>query len=813
MKNKRKVNTKIIIGSIVLIIIVSIVVKFYSNVNQEIKNLDNGSEKIGPKLMLIGMDGADWNIINPLILAGKMPNLEHLIDNGVSATPKTLNPTISPAIWTTVATGKLPNKHGIQNFLSTAHDYEFRFVGSDSRKSKAIWNILSDAGEKIGLFGYWATWPPEKINGYIVSDLAALDPQEGIYPDSLKSVIMTEGLKTLGFNALQGGFNLTLPDPKSPDDEEFFEVAKKKLSDLDEIFRATSLKAFDSQKVDSQIQITGVLDAAQHLFLKFHWPDKYPEKIPEKLLKKYSSFLEELYINQDEYLGEIIKRAGPNTHIIVLSDHGVFIDPATGYRFKQFNTILSQLGYLTYDATGNIDFTKTTAFECNNNTFDWQRRLCINVKGKYSGGVVEQKDFQKVKARIIKSLETVKTPGGESMFGYVRNSTESNSDIQYDIKRTLIGKLIIVNGVYRTFNEYLNLSIESGNHYANPEGPNGIFIWKGPNIKKNYTLDINYPDILPNILTAFGLPIGHDMDGDFIEDLFINPPTPKYIETYEDGLRSISASLLESIEEADGINIENDKVYLQSEISSDDTYDNFCFTVPNIENYALINNLGESTEKTGINFLGHDNPEISQQLDISHFQKLSDLPKFDSEIIPFDKLIFPEDKKSTYNILTDLEVNRPTRIGLWTNTRFSFTAPHDGILRIVASSTIYKKQGPVLNIVSGSLKESITIDSKNFKTYELPIKKGLVTISYENDDKDAKEDRNVYIQNLILFGADTKEQLNSEEFFRMNHSFCIQNTKPGTTELSFQLQDLNSILQTTEGLEALELLETTGEID
>lgn len=763
-----------------------------------------------PKLLMIGIDAADWDIINPLIIEGKMPNLASLVESGVSATPKTLNPTISPAIWTTLATGKLPNKHGILNFLSTAKDYEYRFIGSDSRKSKAIWNILSDAGEKVGLFGYWATWPPEKINGYVVSDLAAINPEENIYPDSLKNGIIARGIKALGFNSLQG-FNLTLPDPTGPNDENFFKVAYEKLIDLDKLFNTTSLYAFDKEQPTVEMQITGVIDASQHLFLKFHWPEQYPDKIPDELIKKYQYFLEYLYIQQDKAIGEFIHRAGPQTNIIVTSDHGVFIDPAVGFRFKQFNTILAQLGYLVYDESGGIDYTKSKAFECNNNTFDWQRRLCLNVIGRYATGIVPQKDYQRLRTQIINSLGGIQTPEGEKFLNYARPSAEQTSDIEYDIRRDLMNKLIIVNGIYRTFNEYLGLSVESGNHYSNPVGPDGIFVWKGPNIRQGAEVNLRYVDITPNILHALGLPIARDMDGKYIPELFENPTEPKYIETYEDSNKTINITRFGSIEETDGVLVDGNKVYIQSEIKEQDPYDTYCFNVPELSSYALILKTAEHNNKTGIKFLGENNPEISENTDLPHYIKINDLPILNADIIPFENWYFPESAVDAYQVRSPLDLNKPSSVGIWTNTFFTINAAEGGVLRIVAKSDFLNNIGAQLRISVADQTKDIFINTKEFSNYDIPVSKGLVIISFINDEKNENEDRNAYIQNILLLPA--QAQNIEPQLYRTANSFCAHIVQPGTTEILIELQDLNELEKLNEDTQsALDFLQHTGEV-
>lgn len=127
--------------------------------------------KSKPKILLIGLDGASWDIMTPLIGEEKLPNIKQLMDKGCWGNLESFQPLISEVIWTSIATGKSPQKHGITDRLMKDPDTgELVPSTSNLRKVKAIWNILSEYKKKVGIIGYRLTWPPEKINGVMVSD-------------------------------------------------------------------------------------------------------------------------------------------------------------------------------------------------------------------------------------------------------------------------------------------------------------------------------------------------------------------------------------------------------------------------------------------------------------------------------------------------------------------------------------------------------------------------------------------------------------------------------------------------------------------
>lgn len=142
-------------------------------------------QKVAKKVLLIGWDAADWKVINPLLDRGLMPALNDLVNNGVMGNLATLRPILSPMLWTSIATGKRADKHGIQGFMEPdPQTGGLRPVSSTSRKVKAIWNILTQHGFKTHALGWFASHPAEPINGVSVSDLYpyAVAPPDKAWP-------------------------------------------------------------------------------------------------------------------------------------------------------------------------------------------------------------------------------------------------------------------------------------------------------------------------------------------------------------------------------------------------------------------------------------------------------------------------------------------------------------------------------------------------------------------------------------------------------------------------------------------------------
>src|SRR5207245_800065 len=140
------------------------------------------------QVVLIGLDSFDWRIAEPLMKRGKMPNLERLIARGTRANLKTIRPILSPVIWTSIATGVKPSRHGIVDFVVSARDSgDLVPVTSAMRQVPALWTLLSRQGTDVGVVGWWATWPAETVRGSVVSDRVAFQLFEEEVKDDWKS--------------------------------------------------------------------------------------------------------------------------------------------------------------------------------------------------------------------------------------------------------------------------------------------------------------------------------------------------------------------------------------------------------------------------------------------------------------------------------------------------------------------------------------------------------------------------------------------------------------------------------------------------
>lgn len=130
---------------------------------------------VASRILLVGWDAADWRLIDPLLAQGRLPALAALLKDGLRGNLASIDPLLSPLIWTSIATGKMPHKHGVLGFVEPDDlTTGIRSVGSGTRCCKALWNILSEAGRKPHVVGWFASHPAEDIGGICVSERFAL---------------------------------------------------------------------------------------------------------------------------------------------------------------------------------------------------------------------------------------------------------------------------------------------------------------------------------------------------------------------------------------------------------------------------------------------------------------------------------------------------------------------------------------------------------------------------------------------------------------------------------------------------------------
>ena len=123
-----------------------------------------------PRVLILGLDGVPWSLLDPWLAAGKLPNLARLIANGVRGDLRSTIPYVTAPAWTSCVTGVNPGKHGVFDFaMQRAGDYGITVVNSTSLRARPLWAILSEQGRRVGMVNVPVTYPPQPVNGVMVT--------------------------------------------------------------------------------------------------------------------------------------------------------------------------------------------------------------------------------------------------------------------------------------------------------------------------------------------------------------------------------------------------------------------------------------------------------------------------------------------------------------------------------------------------------------------------------------------------------------------------------------------------------------------
>lgn len=357
----------------VILLIVFFLMRSYSQPEAQ----EFSADKRDVRVIFIGLDGATWDVMEPMIERGELPSIAALMERGSYGPLKTLKPTLSPRIWTSIATGKRPRKHGIYGFfeyslpglsrnityLPYRHWKKKQIIKgnisrvsstSTSRRAAALWNILGAAGRTAGLVRWNTSWPPEDINGFIITHRAyfslrrearensgRLPAEITTHPHELAAEIAPLFSRPNEITKEEISSFIPVSDELWRDFQSKKQYEKgDKLSILkfiyneDLFFNRVALHALDEHPTDFFALYFYGTDAIQHYFWKYHRPEDFSGVDAEEL-KIYGGLIENYYRFADSAIGEILERADERTVVAVVSDHGmesVRPEGSEGYR-------------------------------------------------------------------------------------------------------------------------------------------------------------------------------------------------------------------------------------------------------------------------------------------------------------------------------------------------------------------------------------------------------------------------------------------------------------------------------------------------
>jgi hypothetical protein len=325
----------------------------------------------GERFLLFGLDGADWRYIEPLIARGEMPNLARLREEGIWGPLKTIRPTLSPAIWTTMATGQPPSVHRIRGFtrrridgvddalgklrpvrgvgfprlyswLETSGRIFESPISSLARRSPALWELTTVAGSPLDVVNWWATWPAEPIFGRMVTQHLHLwrlgvrgwvaAEHRVTYPEALQAELAGRVMRPDQVTYQQARAFMNV----SADEFESFQSARFRKHWIGSEFRYFYSMFETNRRLARYLMESGRRQYSQPpdmlLLIRLvdmacHTSLAESELVADHLdatgdgIRRFGGVVSEAYRSADRLLGELIEDFGEG-NVIVVSDHG-----------------------------------------------------------------------------------------------------------------------------------------------------------------------------------------------------------------------------------------------------------------------------------------------------------------------------------------------------------------------------------------------------------------------------------------------------------------------------------------------------------
>ena len=312
---------------------------------------DTSSDAPRNKVLLIGLDGAEWDLIQPMVDAGQLPHFARLMNQGVHGKLRSLEPAAkSPAIWTTIATGKSPEEHGIDTFVDEQGGLP---LTQNLRKVRALWNILSAVDRSVGVVGWLMSWPAEEVNGFVVSDYLQYAAKGSTrimhrtFPPTLDAEI---GSSVVEWEKMPWSFVqqfLDAPVDTTNMDPELERLLRpiKWIGAGDLTFTRVGETLYRKERPDFFAVYLRGMDAMGHLY----WNYMVPEAVPPGTLDRRGLELlkgaEPAYYRfVDQLMGSFLDLADERTTVLVVSDHGFQAGTGRGVEAHKLDGVLIMAG-------------------------------------------------------------------------------------------------------------------------------------------------------------------------------------------------------------------------------------------------------------------------------------------------------------------------------------------------------------------------------------------------------------------------------------------------------------------------------------
>jgi predicted AlkP superfamily phosphohydrolase/phosphomutase len=532
----------------------------------------SGSAPAGkPRILIIGLDGATYATLGPFMDTGKLPTLERLSRGGVHGPLySTICPVTAPA-WTSFMTGKNPGKHGLYNFIEPKPDsYDLRYTNARSRRAATVFEMLNQSGLRVGVINVPMTYPPDPVDGYLISGMDAPESSREItHPPELYAEL-EERLGRVGQQIRHLG---------SIASDQQREALLQDLAAMDEHYRRLTRHLLETRPVDVVMLVFTSTDTVQHFFHQYLDPH-HPHHDPEGA-KRFGDAIFQVYQRLDGIIADLVGQLPGDASVVLLSDHGFkstsgielhltrfleelglqrrrpkgMLSRLAGALQKRADSLLrSRLSYrqkariaellpalrqkweASFSGLSDIDWASSRAY-CYE-LLSVPPGIFINVKGLRPQGMVEPgAEYQELVKLLTEKLYEIKDPRtGRQLIERVYHKDEIYSGPFRDqapdltvswwagpgfVTRPGVADRPVVedNG-----NRPLAAGEWGGNHAID-----GILALYGPHFRSGLRLEApSLMDVTPTLMHLLDQPIPEDLDGRVLLEAFTEEHTAKH---------------------------------------------------------------------------------------------------------------------------------------------------------------------------------------------------------------------------------------------------------------------------------------------
>jgi predicted AlkP superfamily phosphohydrolase/phosphomutase len=486
------------------------------------------------KILLLGLDGCCFKVLETLFCERVMPTLQALCEKGQTHLLRSTVPPYTPQAWVSIFTGKNPGKHGILGFISSSGERESYF-NARTIHAYPFWKILNSRGMTAGIFNVPMTYPPEEIDGFLVSGMMTPSLSSPfIYPPGLSGIV-------------RNTFDYIIDLPVSDRDRSDRAIFRKLETMMEKRFALLGHLA-ETFQPDLLFAVFVIFDRLQHLFYKYLDPDEplYSTSSGESC----RGCVRKLMNSFDSKLGNFLEKFPRYAHTLVVSDHGFTGSKGVFYT----NIFLQQAGLLS----DNSRFSRITPGVLSVLNRARLRRmvphpLAVRLKKSLSPSPSKEAGRTRVFASPPpKQGIYIDTENPEERTHIKNQVIEELTKVQNRRGTPLVTTIISREECYRgpfvkdfpdiffyvdddSFehsNTFLGRKITDERH-ANPRGKHrdeGIFIAAGPSIAPvGDRRELHVNDVVPNLLYLMNCPMPGDLDGQIRESLF----SPAFLEKYD----------------------------------------------------------------------------------------------------------------------------------------------------------------------------------------------------------------------------------------------------------------------------------------